>query len=171
MRFLYGSLVLSAVALLASAATQSPDREAYQQAVRRNDARERVNALRKFLKDYPKSSRVDRANELLLKTLVENWPDQSQEIRDQIAVMTRNIPADDKSDKLDTIADILVTHAVLLDRAQDLERQALNAFHPKRYLAKLKNRPIPAKYAAVVSTPLEVDVQPGEELKLELKRD
>src|SRR5581483_4690238 len=50
------------------AVTDPPDRAAFKLAVLRNDARERVDALRKFLKDYPKSGRVDAANELLLKT-------------------------------------------------------------------------------------------------------
>jgi tetratricopeptide (TPR) repeat protein len=151
MRFRYGCLAFFAIAFFAAAqnkpATQSPDREAYKQAVRRMDARERVNWLRKFLRDYPKSSRVDGANELILKTLVENWPDRTEEIRDQVGLMTRRVHGNEneKADKLDTIADILVTHGVLLETAEKLELQALNYFHEKRYLAKLKHEYAEAK--------------------------
>src|SRR5262249_22113460 len=38
-------------------------------------------------------------------------------------------------------------------------------------LAKLKNRPIPTRYGAVGTTPVEVEVKPGESLKIELTRD
>ena len=153
MRSCYGALAILAVALFVSAQTQpsakpaaqAPDREAYRKAVRQKDPRERVNWLRKFLKDYPKSSRAGAANELILNTLVQNWPDQLPEIRDQVALMTRNARGDDQSDKFDTVADILVTHAVLLETAQELERQALNRFHEKRYLAKLKREYAEAK--------------------------
>jgi hypothetical protein len=142
MPFRRGLLVLLAVASVASAqnkpAAQAPDREAYKQAVLRKDGRERINALRKFVKDYPKSSRVGPANELILKTLVQNWPAQAGEIGDQVASMTRNLRGDDKMDEFDTVADILVTHGVLLETAEKLERQALNQFHEKRYKAKLK---------------------------------
>jgi tetratricopeptide (TPR) repeat protein len=142
MRSRYGSLAFFAIAFFAAAqdkpATQSPDREAYKQAVRRMDAQERVNLLRKFLRDYPKSSHADDANELILKTLVENWPDRTEEIRDQVGLMTRRVPGNEKADKFDTIADILVTHGVLLETAEKLELQALNNFHEKQYLAKLK---------------------------------
>jgi hypothetical protein len=149
MRFRYGSLAFFVIASFAAPqdkpATQSPDREAYKQAVRRMDARERVNSLRKFLRDYTKSSRADDANELILKTLVENWPDRSEEIRDQIALMTRRVPGNEKADKFDTIADILVTHAVLVETAEKLELQALDSFHEKRFLAKLKREYAEAK--------------------------
>jgi hypothetical protein len=149
MRFRYGYLALFAIASLAAAqdkpATQSPDREAYKQAVRRMDARERVNSLRKFLRDYPKSSRADDANELILKTLIENWPDRTDEIRDQVALMTRGVPGNEKADKFDTVADILVTHGALLETAEKLELQALNNFHEKRLLAKLKREYAEAK--------------------------
>ena len=149
MRFHCGLLVFFAVACFASAqnkpAAQAPDREAYKQAVLRKDARERVDALRKFLKDFPKSSRADAANELILKTLAQNWPDQTGEIRDQVRLMLRNVHGDDKIDKFDTVADILVTHGVLLETAEKLERQALNQFHEKRYLAKLKREYVEAK--------------------------
>jgi hypothetical protein len=142
MPFRRGLLLLFAVASVAFAqnkpAAQAPDREAYKQAVLRKDARERINALRKFVKDYPKSSRVGSANELILKALVQNWPAQANEIGDQVASMTRNLRGDDKMDEFDTVADILVTHGVLLDTAEKLERQALNQFHEKRYKAKLK---------------------------------
>jgi hypothetical protein len=148
MHFQRALLVLLAVAFLAPAqnkpATQSPDREAYKKAVLRKDARERMNALRKFVMDYPKSSRVDSANELILKTLVQNWPDQTGEIGDQVRVIARGRRGDDKMDEFDTVADILVTHGVLLETAEKLERQALDQFHEKRYKAKLK-RELPSR--------------------------
>jgi hypothetical protein len=149
MHFQRALLVLLAVAFLAPAqnkpATQSPDREAYKKAVLRKDARERMNALRKFVMDYPKSSRVDSANELILKTLVQNWPDQTGEIGDQVRVIARGRRGDDKMDEFDTVADILVTHGVLLETAEKLERQALDQFHEKRYKAKLKREYAEAK--------------------------
>jgi hypothetical protein len=149
MRLHCGLLVLLAVASIGFAAdkpaAQSPDREAYRQAVLHKDARERVDALRKFIKDFPKSSRTGSANELIFKTLVENWPDQTAEILNQVRLTTRGLQGDEKMDELDTVADILVTHGVLLETAEKLERQALSQFHEKRYIAKLKREYLEAK--------------------------
>ena len=153
MRFRCGVLVILAVASFAlaqdKAATQAPDREAYKQAVRRPDARDRIKALHKFVMEYPKSARVDPANELILKTLLQNWPDETGEIREQVRLMMRGVRGDDKIDKFDTIADILVTHgrptSELLEMAEKIEQQALNQFHEKRYMAKVKREYAEAK--------------------------
>ncbi len=145
-RALLALLALASVVLAQSKpAVQAPDREAYQQAVLHKDARERLNALRKFVLDFPKSSRKGRANELILKTLVDNWPSQTAEILDQARLTTRGLRGDAKMDELDTVADILVTHGVLLETADTLERQALSQFHEKRYVAKLKREYAEAK--------------------------
>ena len=126
-------------------ATQAPDREAYKQAVRHKDTRERLDALHKFVRDYPKSSRTGPANELILKTLVQNWPDQTGQLADQVKVMMRGVRGDDQIDQFDTIADILVTNKVLLETAEKLERQALNRFDDKRFRAKIKREYAEAK--------------------------
>ena len=38
------------------------------------------------------------------------------------------------------------------------------------YLSKQKNRPIPKQYAALGTTPLEVEVKPGEKIEIKLSR-
>ncbi len=137
-------------------AAETPDRVAYKQAVLQKDARARIEALRKFLAAYPKSGRAHLAKELILKTLVQNWPQGLAEIRDQVKRMTTGVDPDDKLDALDTVADILVTNGAsqkdLTEIAARVETAALKSFDEKRLFAQQKRQSAGAKMPVADAT-------------------
>src|ERR1700676_2835583 len=97
-----------------------PDRKAYSEAWKVSDPRKKIDALRKFVAEYPKSTSVDRANDLILETLAQSFPHRSREVRDQIDLILKTVPKSDSAAKRQEIADTLVENGVLLTRAEEL---------------------------------------------------
>lgn len=62
---------------------EQPDYKAFMVAVRERDATKRVALVEKFLVDFPDSSSKSSANELLLSSLVEAFPNDKERIRAQ----------------------------------------------------------------------------------------
>ena len=64
-----------------------PDRKAYSEALRVSDPGKKIEALRKFVGEYPKSASVNNGNDLILQTLAKSFPHRSREVRDGHAVV------------------------------------------------------------------------------------
>ena len=66
------------------------DKKAYRAASEIEDPAARIAALRAFVKEYPKSSRVDRADELILKIQLKSFPDRVDEIDKQVKEVVKH---------------------------------------------------------------------------------
>src|SRR6266851_9574375 len=99
---------------------EPPDRRAFAEAQKVSDPGKKIDALRKFIAEYPKSTSVNIANDLILQTLAKSFPDRNREIRDQADLILKN--KTDKAAKYQEVADTLAENGVLLNRAHELAR-------------------------------------------------
>ena len=65
------------------------DRRAYKAAISIDDPGQSLAALRAFLKEYPKSSRVGHAQEAIFKLLINNFPQRTSEIEAEVKLQVK----------------------------------------------------------------------------------
>jgi tetratricopeptide (TPR) repeat protein len=125
----------------ATAAAQKqepPDRRALVEARRIRDPQQRVDALRRVVREFPKSDYAARANRLLLETLVREFPDRLEDIdaqADAVLKAGRKRPRLDRAYDLSDVGNTLGEGGVLLEKAEKLIRRALADFREGPYLA------------------------------------
>jgi hypothetical protein len=113
------------------------DQRAFKAARATVDPVQRVAAYQMFLKNYPKSSRVDRAHNDLFDTLVKNFPERTAEIDEQAKLMVKG--ADKGFARHYYEADIATelaeagTSGIDLPRADKLAKDATNGFTEAAY--------------------------------------
>jgi hypothetical protein len=113
---------------------EAPDRKAYSEASKITDPKKKIDALRKFVGEYPKSASVNQANDLILETLAKNFPDLTDEINSQADLILGKVERSNKTAKYQDIADTLVENGVLLKRAEELARTALQQLKEKNFI-------------------------------------
>lgn len=121
------------------------DKKAFSSAVNLPDPQKRLEALRSFLIQYPKSSRANRANNLILETLAKNFPDLTPEINRQLNLMLKRAHGDSRIDDYDTVAYTLGDAGVLLPRAEKIERKAQQLLRPEEFMAAARKSYADAK--------------------------
>src|ERR1700761_801491 len=62
------------------------DQKAFVAARATQEPQQKIDALRSFVRQYLKSSRVGSANGLILETLVKNFPTRTEEIEKQVRI-------------------------------------------------------------------------------------
>jgi tetratricopeptide (TPR) repeat protein len=113
------------------------DQRAFQAARATVDPEQRVAAFQKFLKDYPKSSRRDRAHSDLFDTLLKNFPDRTAEIDEQAQLIVKGAGKDFsrlyyESEVASDLAEA-GTHGVDLPRAEKFANDVTNKFTEAAY--------------------------------------
>ncbi|MGC2656954.1 MAG: hypothetical protein WA324_03180 [Bryobacteraceae bacterium] len=113
-----------------------PDQKAFVAARKIPDPQEKIDALHKFVAQYPKSSRAGSANRLILETLVKNFPKQTDEIQKQVGVELKNAKKDYY--RYDDVASILADHDVLLPQAQAISEKSQKMLKESKFVADEK---------------------------------
>jgi hypothetical protein len=111
---------------------QPPDVKAYSTIAKITDPQKRLDALQKFVADFPKSSRVGMAENQILDTLIKSFPDQEERILTQAKKIIAAAPVKRGSSPVpgmavgtresvcNSIAAKLVEAGILLDQAEEL---------------------------------------------------
>ena len=108
-----------------SAPALPADRKAYTDAMRLTDPQKKVEALEKFVTDFPDSFLVGGAHQQLLTTLAKSFPDQQERIFNQAkkAIAAAQEPL--KGSAYSAVVATLLDNGVLLDRAETFAQEGL----------------------------------------------
>ncbi len=146
-----GFLTLSALFILALPCRPQnnkpvpPDRAAFTAARGLSDPQAKIDALRRFIAQYPKSSRVSTADSLILETLVKNFPTRTAELNSQVNTVLKHAKGEFRMYDYDNVASTLADGAVLLPRAQQISEKSLKLLNKKSYTASVRKQYIKAK--------------------------
>lgn len=133
------------------------DRAGFSAARGTADPRAKVNALKKFVAQYPKSSRISAANGLILETLVKSFATGTAEINTQVDVMLKRAKGQYRYYEYDNVASTLADGNVLLPRAEQISERSLKLLNRKSYLASARKQYIEAKMKPPSDADLEQD--------------
>lgn len=103
-----------------------PDRKAYMEATTQKDPEKKIAALQKFIADFPDSSGVSSANQTILTTLVQKFPDQKDRIAAQIQQVLEKTPEYAKSFTYSQIAATLLDAGLMLEKAEEIATKGLS---------------------------------------------
>jgi tetratricopeptide (TPR) repeat protein len=123
--FLTGSL-LGASAQTADKA-QTPEQKALSEARKIKDPGKKVDALEKYTKDYPNSLTLGSVHEMILDSLIKNWPDQKERILSQAEKAIDSASPWNKNGVYEDIADKLMTAHLMPEKAEEFAARGLAA--------------------------------------------
>ncbi|HMV47412.1 MAG TPA: hypothetical protein PLD20_12310 [Blastocatellia bacterium] len=127
---LLGMMLMASVTLVA-AQTQPPsmpaDRKAYTDATKITDPDKKVDALEKFIADFPKNSSVMFAHQTIFDTLVKNHPEQKDKIIANAEKAIEKAQDFMRPSMYEQMARKLLDAGVLLDEAEKLTNKGMAA--------------------------------------------
>ena len=126
----------------------TPDAKAYTDATRISDPAKKIEALEKFLKDFPDSSRKGTAQGTLFDTLVKERPTEKARILELAQALIDGASDGFKASAYSRIASRMVENNVMLDEAEKFATEGLEVFD-----ADEKKRPQRASAPAGGGTP------------------
>ena len=104
-----------------------PEEKAFKEARDTKDPRKKLEALETFLKDYPYGMRADSVRELILDTVIKNWPAQKDQIKAAAENMIDTAPFWNKTSVYDDVANKLIAARVMPEFAEELAAKGLAA--------------------------------------------
>jgi hypothetical protein len=119
--------------------------KAYSAIAKITDPQKRLDALQKFVADFPKSFRVGMAENQILDTMVKSFPDQEEKILAQAKRIIDAAPVKrgaspvpgmavgTRESVCNLIAAKLIEAGILLDQAEEFARQGKITFRQKMH--------------------------------------
>jgi tetratricopeptide (TPR) repeat protein len=122
-------LIVGSLAAAAQTAekAQTPEQKALSEARKIKDPGKKVDALEKYTKDYPNSLMLGTVQEMILDSLIKNWPDQKERILAQADKVMDSASPWAKNETYDEIADKLMTAHIMPDKAEEFAAKGLAA--------------------------------------------
>ena len=119
-----------------------PDQQAYYATYRITDPGKKIEALEKFLKDFPASSQIGSAKRGIFTATVKKWPDDRKRIMEAADKMIHP-PAEPGAKSANVrenqfIATELLTAGIFLDKAEDFALKSLDDLNKERFTENLK---------------------------------
>jgi len=102
-----------------------PDRKAYGEAIRVTEPQKKIEALEKFIADFPDSFMVSGANQTILSTLVKNSPEQQERILAQARKTIATAQGPSRGSTYTSVVSTLIEGGILLDKAEEMAREGL----------------------------------------------
>jgi len=99
--------------------------QAYRDAFSNKDPAKQIESLEKLIVDYPDSSSAWAAKQSIIRILIEKFPDRQEEISKRTAEVLAKLPEEAKRDTLRSLANAMTTAGILLDKAEEMAKQAL----------------------------------------------
>lgn len=121
------------------------DLQAFRDARKISDPQAKIDALRRFVTQYPKSSRAGTARSLLLETLVKHFPERTNELDQQVNTVLKHAHGEFQMYDYDDVASTLADGNVLLPRAERISQKSLKMLQEKTYSAAMRKEYIEAK--------------------------
>ena len=106
----------------------APDTKAYTDATRITDPDKKVEALQKFLEDFPESSRKTAAHLAIFDTLVKERSDRHEQILQHADAIIDGAPEGSKASSFSRVATRLVDANLMLEEAEKFATEGLEVF-------------------------------------------
>lgn len=106
-------------------APMAPDRKAYTDAARIADPQKKIEALEKFIADFPRSSMIGPAHQSIASALIKNTPDQTARIVKHASLAIESANEFMQRSLLNQLATEMAEAGVLLDKAEEFANRAL----------------------------------------------
>ncbi len=147
--YLLPALVLAAFVVSVSAQNPqqttppptSPDRKAYTEANAIKEPDKKIEALQKFVADFPDSQSANMAQQAIFNTLVKNYPDQKSRILEQAERIIAKASDAQKPNTYATLGSQLCDAGILLDDAEKYETKSQELVEQE--MTKLQANPAP----------------------------
>src|SRR5262245_6517778 len=123
---------LSAQAPPAAQSEVPPDAKAYREAIRLTNPQRRIDALERFLSDYPQSRYASAIPNLILDLLIKGG--DKEKILAQANRVMDGAPDNAKSQSYHTVATKLLGAGILLDEAEAFAVKAVSTFKEGKFL-------------------------------------
>jgi tetratricopeptide (TPR) repeat protein len=101
------------------------DRKAYLDALKLSDPQKKVDALEKFVVDFPESFLLSSAYQQILTALAKSFPDPQERIMSVAKKTVASAQEPLKGSAYSTVVSILLDNGVMLDKAEDFAREGL----------------------------------------------
>lgn len=111
-----------------------PENKAFTDASRIMDPAKKIEALEKWKKDYPNASNLSSADQLILATLIERFPQQSDRVRKLAKSMYQGARSDSKSGMANRLANALLENDAFLKDAEHYAKIAAGSTNEAKYL-------------------------------------
>jgi lipopolysaccharide biosynthesis regulator YciM len=136
-----------------------PDLEAYYATYRITDPEKRIEAIEKFIADFPKSSQTESARRQIFRDTIKRWPEDKKEMLDAAERLLNPSSGDDKKASADAsiyafLAGELFDAGIFLDEAERFSSKSLEYSDKAKFMEGLKKtyegwkRPIPSEEVA-----------------------
>ena len=132
-----------------SSTSRPSDGTAYQDAIRITDPKQKVEALEKFIADYPRSQVLYRAHQATMRALIKISPEQTGRILTHAQQTIETAPEPIKITSCNEVATDLIEAGLLLDKAKEFANQAL-ALASARFGQSQSMRPATATRDALI---------------------
>lgn len=102
-----------------------PDRKAYTEAMRHKDPQQKMEALEKFVADFPDSFMAVNANQTILSTLIKTAPEQQDRILAQARKTIQSAQEFARGSTYTSVVSTLLEAGIMLDKVEELAREGL----------------------------------------------
>lgn len=124
---LLGFVLAASLAGVSAQAPMTADGKAFAEANRIKEPQKKIEAMEKFIADFPKSDRVFSAHQSIFDSLVKNNPDQKDRILDHAGKAIEKAPEFVKPFLYNNLANKLFEAGIMLDEAEGLINKGLAA--------------------------------------------
>jgi hypothetical protein len=157
-------LILFAASSLSQNTKVATDKQALGAIKNISDPQQKLDALRQFLVQYPKSSRTGAAQSLILETLVKAFPSRTSEIHQQVNIALNQAQGDFRMYDYDEVAGILADDHAELPLARKISEKSLKMLREKTFTTTIKKRYLEAKMKPPEQAELEKDYRQAQSL-------
>ena len=124
----------------APAQAEPPWNKAFTDASRTMDPAKKIGALEQWKKDYPNAPNLSAADQLILSTLVGQFPQQRDRIRKLAKSMYQGAPSDQRGGVASRLADALMEGDPYLKEAEHYAKVGVSSFSEAKYLEQQHKR-------------------------------
>jgi thiol-disulfide isomerase/thioredoxin len=111
-----------------------PESQAFTDASRIMDPAKKIEALEKWKKDYPNASNLASADELILSTLIERFPQQGDRIRKLAKIMYQGAKPGQRSSTANRVANALLEGDAFLKDAEHYAKIGVSSLNQAKYV-------------------------------------
>ncbi len=115
-----------------------PEFKAFNEAIQKRDALDKIAALEKLLADFPKSPLANNARSMILDSTAREWPGDETRIRNLIRSMLAGATGKDRAERESQIASSLSNAGVLLRDAEKNAAESIKLMKLAPYAAEQK---------------------------------
>jgi len=106
---------------------QTPEQKAFSEASRTADLDKRIEALRTFMTDFPKSRTIENAENAILSALIRKTTDDVKKVQDQAKKFSGMAAESARGNANSSVAGMLLNANILLDEAETYAQKGLAA--------------------------------------------